>query len=78
MDAIEPFIVLNYLLFFLLLASQPVEALTQPLRLRTPPLPVGIVAGILVLVFIGNALPFLEKLVRALRYRANRKLPLPE
>jgi hypothetical protein len=53
-----------------LLASQPVEALTQPLRLRTPSLPVGIVAGILVLVFVCNVLPFLEEFARALRHRA--------
>jgi hypothetical protein len=53
-----------------LLVSQPVEALTQPLRLRTPPSPVGMVAGILVLVFVCNVLPFLEEFARALRHRA--------
>ena len=52
-----------------LLATQPIEALTQPLRLRTPPLPSGIVAGILLLVFVGNVIPFLEEFARALRYR---------
>ncbi|HKP23011.1 MAG TPA: hypothetical protein VJV39_04065 [Dongiaceae bacterium] len=53
-----------------LLAGQPIEALTQSIRLRTPPLPVGVVAGILVLVFIGNVVPFLEEFARALRHRA--------
>jgi hypothetical protein len=53
-----------------LLVSQPIEALTQPVRFRTPPLPVGIVAGMLLLVFIGNVLPFLEEFARALRHRA--------
>jgi hypothetical protein len=52
-----------------LLVTQPVEALTQPIRLRTPALPLGIVAGILVLVFVGNVLPFLEEFARALRHR---------
>jgi hypothetical protein len=54
-----------------LLVTQPVEALAQPIRLRTPPLPVGIVGGILVLVFVGNVLPFLEEFARALRHRAH-------
>ena len=53
-----------------LLVTQPIEALTQPIRLRTPPLPIGIVAGILFLVFVGNVLPFLEEFARALRHRA--------
>jgi hypothetical protein len=53
-----------------LLVTQPVEALTQPIRLRTPPLPVGIVAGILLIVFVGNVLPFIEEFARALRHRA--------
>jgi hypothetical protein len=52
-----------------LLVEQPVEALTQPIRLRSPALPVGIVSGILILVFVGNVLPFLEELARALRHR---------
>lgn len=52
-----------------LLVSQPIEALIQPLRLRTPPLPLGIVAGILILVLVGNVLPFLEEFARALRHR---------
>jgi hypothetical protein len=53
-----------------LLATQPLEALAQPIRLRTPPLPAGIVAGILAFVFIGNVLPFLEEFARALRHRS--------
>jgi len=53
-----------------LLATQPLDALTQPIRFRTPPLPAGIVIGILALVFIGNVLPFLEEFARALRHRA--------
>jgi hypothetical protein len=53
-----------------LLIAQPVDALTQPIRLRTPPLPPGMVAGILALVFVGNVLPFLEEFARALRHRA--------
>jgi hypothetical protein len=52
-----------------LLVEQPMEALKQPIRLRTPALPLGIVAGILVLVFVGNVLPFLEEFARALRHR---------
>ena len=32
--------------------------------------PLGIVAGILLLVFLGNVLPFLEEFARALRHRA--------
>ena len=53
-----------------LLVTQPIEALAQPLRLRSPPLPAGIVAGILGFVVIGNVLPFLEEFARALRHRA--------
>jgi hypothetical protein len=52
------------------LAAQPLEAITQPITLRTPPLPAGIVAGILVLVLVGNVIPFLEEFARALRHRA--------
>jgi len=53
-----------------LLLTEPIEALTQPIRLRASPLPGGIVGGILLLVFAGSILPFLEELARALRYRA--------
>jgi hypothetical protein len=52
------------------LAAQPLEAITQPIALRTPPLPVGIGTGILVLVSVGNVSPFLEEFARALRHRA--------
>jgi hypothetical protein len=55
-----------------LFVERPIEALTQPIRLRTPPLPVGTVAGILGLVFIGNVLPYLEEFARAVRRRARR------
>ena len=54
-----------------LLVTQPIEALTQPIRLRTPPLPLGIVGGILVLVFVGNVLPFFEEFARAFRHRVH-------
>ena len=61
-----------------LLVEQPMEALVQPILLRTPPLPGGIVAGILILVFVGNVLPFLEEFGRALRHRRGRKLKYSE
>lgn len=53
------------------LATTPVAALRQPPVLRSPPLPLGIVAVILGLVFAGNVLPYLEEFARALRYRAH-------
>ncbi len=49
------------------LVTAPIEALRQPPAFRTMPLPAGIV---LALVFVGNVLPYLEELARALRYRA--------
>jgi hypothetical protein len=52
-----------------LLAQQPIEALRQPLQLRTPPLAPGIVGVILGLIFVGNIIPYLEELLRAWRYR---------
>lgn len=54
-----------------LLATAPLEALRQPPALRAPPLPPGIVWGILVLVFLGNVLPYLEEFARALRHRVH-------
>jgi hypothetical protein len=53
----------------LLLVQQPIEALRQPLQLRTPPLAPGIVGTILGLIFVGNIIPYLEELLRAWRYR---------
>ena len=49
------------------LATAPIEALRQPPAFRTMPLSAGFV---LALVFVGNVLPYLEELARALRYRA--------
>ena len=49
------------------LMTAPIEALRQSPAFRTMPLPAGIV---LALVFVGNVLPYLEELARALRYRA--------
>ena len=37
-----------------LLVEQPMKALAPRIRLRTPPLPVGIVAGVLLLLFTGT------------------------
>lgn len=69
-----PFAVLSLVVILhwqelVLLVQQPVAALRQPLQLRTPPLAPGIVWGILGLVVIGNIVPFLEELLRALRHR---------
>lgn len=54
----------------MLLVQQPIEALSQPLRFRTPPLRTAIVGGILALIFAGNVLPYLEEFARTLRHRA--------
>ena len=60
-----------------LLATAPLEALRQLPTLRSPPLPPGIVGGILVLVFFGNVLPYLEEFARALRHRAQSEPTRP-
>lgn len=53
-----------------LLARQPIEALSQPLRLRDQPLAPGVVGTILCLIFVANILPYLEEVLRAWRHRA--------
>jgi hypothetical protein len=55
----------------MLLATAPLEVLRQLPALRSPPLPIGIIVGILALVLVGNVLPYLEEFARALRHRAH-------
>lgn len=56
-----------------MLARDPAAALSQPLLVRSPPLAPGLVWAILALVLLGNLIPYLEELLRALRYR--RSIP---
>jgi hypothetical protein len=52
------------------LIQDPLGALGTPLRLRIPALAPEIVWGILGLVLVGNVIPYLEELLRAVRHRA--------
>jgi hypothetical protein len=50
------------------LVSQPSAIWTEPIRLKIQPLPPTQIAGILVVVLIGNALPYLEELLRGIHF----------
>jgi len=50
------------------LVSQPSAIWTEPIRLKIQPLPPTQITGILVGVLIGNALPYLEELLRGIHY----------
>ncbi|HEX4892172.1 MAG TPA: hypothetical protein VFV47_02720 [Hyphomicrobiaceae bacterium] len=51
------------------LATAPIDALREPLELRESPLPIEVIAFILLLVLFGNVLPYLEEFARTLRYQ---------
>lgn len=53
------------------LVSAPAHALRAAPSFRSPPLPAAVIVGILGLVLVGNVLPYVEELARALRRRVH-------
>ena len=51
------------------LVGDPSSIFTEPIRLKTDPLPTAQVVGILVAVLLGDILPYLEEFVRGVRVR---------